>query len=242
MNVISKTDIGCVRTENQDKVITEKLEDNVTVAVLCDGMGGENSGSLASSLAVETVFERIKSGYRDDFDGNNIRNLLFSSVAAANAVVYENAQKNNNNIGMGTTCVAVICDGKSAYFVNVGDSRAYFISETSIIQITTDHTVVRMLLEQGSIQENELKTHPQKNYITKAIGVDTLVEPDYFEVPLGSGYRILLCSDGLTNYLEDTEIFDLSKETGADDFAEKLIAVAKERGGSDNITVAIITD
>lgn len=242
MNVISKTDIGCVRTENQDKVITKNLENNVAVAVLCDGMGGENSGSLAGSLAVETVFERIVSGYREDFDGNSIRNLLQSSVAAANAVVYENAQANNNNIGMGTTCVSVICDGKSAYVVNVGDSRAYFISDNGIIQITTDHTVVRMLLEQGSIQESELKTHPKKNYITKAIGVDSLVESDYFEVPISSGYRILLCSDGLTNYLEDSEILELSLSNNAENFAEKLIETAKERGGADNITVAIITD
>lgn len=240
MNVISKTDIGFVRTENQDKVITGNLGNNV-VAVLCDGMGGENSGSLASSLAVETVFERISSGYREDFDSNSIRNLLFSSVAAANAVVYENAQTNNNNIGMGTTCVSVICDDKTAYVVNVGDSRAYLISESGIIQITTDHTVVRMLLEQGSIQESELKTHPQKNYITKAIGVDTLVEPDYFEVPISSDNRILLCSDGLTNHLDDSEIFELSRENNADDFAEKLIETAKKRGGNDNITVAIIT-
>lgn len=241
MYVISKTDIGCLRTENQDKVITGNLGNDVAVAVLCDGMGGENSGSLASSLAVETVFERINSGYREDFDSNSIRNLLFSSVSAANAVVYENAQTDNKNVGMGTTCVSVICDEQTAYVVNVGDSRAYFISENGIIQITTDHTVVRMLLEQGSIQESELKTHPQKNYITKAVGANITVEPDYFEIPCSSGSKILLCSDGLTNYLEDSEILELSRENSVENFAEKLIETAKERGGNDNITVAIIT-
>ena len=242
MHVVAKTDIGHKRDENQDRVKFCALADNVTMAVLCDGMGGQNAGSEASELAVNIIYERIVAGYRPDSDFNSIRNLLISAVCAANAVIFDVAEKDSRKVGMGTTCVAVLTDKNMAHFVNVGDSRAYILGKDSIIQVTSDHTVVRFLYEQGQINENEIKSHPQRNYITKAVGVSLKVEPDYFEVELEPAARVLLCSDGLSNYCSDEEISKIVQYSDLNQAADRLIQLALANGGSDNITLALIGD
>ena len=243
MNVISNTNIGTNRAENQDRVKTNNLANNVIIAVLCDGMGGQNAGSEASELAVNIIYDRIIEGYREDFDTNSIRNLLISSVAAANAVIFDIAKNDNSKVGMGTTCVAMLATKNSAYLVNVGDSRAYIINDDGIVQVTSDHTVVRLLYQQGKIEEKDIKSHPQRNYINKAVGVEPNVEPDYFEINIPDNSKLLLCSDGLSNYCSDDEIFDIvSKNNIIETAGELLINLALDHGGNDNITLALITD
>lgn len=241
MNVIFDTNIGLNRAENQDRVIAKKLHSNTVLAVLCDGMGGENAGSEASELAVNIIFERIEAGYRPNADENSVRNLLISAAFAANALVYGDAQRNKTKIGMGTTCVIALVTSRLAHILNVGDSRAYLLDNERIIQITNDHTVVRLLYDEGKITEEEMRVHPQRNLITKAIGAEVEVSPDYFETDFYDGAKILLCSDGLSNYCSSFRMRELVGEIPPGAACEKLIEEALSNGGKDNITLAIIS-
>ena len=240
MKVYSASDIGLYRNENQDAVKCEEFEDAV-FAVLCDGMGGENSGMDASRITVDAVFGKFVAGYKDNFDANSIRNLLLSSISAANSIVYNTAQASFDKLGMGTTCVAafVKSDG-TAYIANVGDSRAYVADRDGITQITSDHTVVQMLYDKGEIDEERMKTHPQRNMLIKAVGVEKNVKPDYFETELPEDSVLLLCSDGLSGYCNDEDIYAIISNCEAEDTADKLINLALKKSGKDNITVALI--
>lgn len=240
LNVVCRTDVGFIREENQDRVRTGALVGNKYLAVLCDGMGGEKAGSIASEIAVNIIFDRIKDGYREDFGSNSLRNLMISAVNAANMVVYNEALSDPEKAGMGTTCVAAIVSDEYFSIVNVGDSRAYLISEGRMSQITTDHTVVNMLLEKGKIDIEEAKTHPQRNMITRAVGVAPDISIDYFENGnLFGDFRILLCSDGLSSYCESDDIYKAAVTSNLSAAADDLISLAKSMGGMDNITVAL---
>lgn len=244
MNVYSKTDIGLQREENQDTVWSEKLSDTACAAVLCDGMGGEKSGGLASQMAVDIISKRIKESFSEMMNRNSVRNLLITAVSAANSIVYETAQRELDHSVMGTTCVAAIVFGGCAYIVNVGDSRAYhlFVSgeDECIRQITRDHSHVRELVERGEITEEQAKTHPKRNKITRAIGADSSVTPDYFELDVNDGDMLLLCSDGLTSYGDDMDILDICFEVKREDCTEALVRYANNNGGHDNVSVAVI--
>ncbi|MDE6728138.1 MAG: protein phosphatase 2C domain-containing protein, partial [Oscillospiraceae bacterium] len=208
MNIYTKTDIGLVRTENQDSVWGEMLSPTACAAVLCDGMGGESEGGLASSIAVDVVSKRIKENFNEMMSRNTVRNLLITSVVAANTFVWDTARAKVHEV-MGTTCVAAIVFGGTAYIVNVGDSRAYHLftqgDDECIRQITKDHTHVQDLLDRGEISEDMIKKHPDRHKITRAIGADESVTPDYFELPLNPGDKILMCSDGLSSYGNDLD-------------------------------------
>lgn len=245
MNIFTKTDIGLVRTENQDNVWGEMLSPTACAAVLCDGMGGESEGGLASAIAVDIISKRIKESFSEKMSRNSVRNLLITAVNAANSIVYEEAQKRHENIVMGTTCVvAVVFDGR-AHIVNVGDSRAYqiFSTETDdcIRQVTKDHSHVQDLVDKGKITEEEAKHHPQGYIITRAIGADSSVTADYFEIELNEGEKILLCSDGLSSYGDDYDIMDICVYTKPEDTCEALVRYAIANGGNDNVSVAVIT-
>lgn len=235
MNVVAKTDIGFVRNENQDRVRAEKIDNDVVLAVLCDGMGGHNAGSDASELAVNTIFERISLGFKADYDCNKIRNLLVSAVCAANAVVFDASQKDESKSGMGTTCVLVLVKEGKAYFVNVGDSRAYIIDGANISQVTADHSMTSVYLDE------KLK-FVERKFITKAVGIEPKIEPDYFEFEIKQGAKILLCSDGLSNYCGENEMLEIISSQGMDDAVSSLIDFALKKGGNDNITVVLIGD
>lgn len=241
MNAVSRTDIGS-RKENQDRVKVAILNDNTAFAVVCDGMGGENAGGLASELAINMVYDRVTSGYREDFDSNNIKNLLTSAVGAANVVVYNAARDDESREGMGTTCVAAIVRDGVVHMVNVGDSRGYVFEHGCLNQVTTDHTVVRFLYEQGEIGEEEMRNHPLRNKITKAVGVVQSVDIDYFEISVSEGGVLLLCSDGLSNYCTNEVIAEYIGNYDADECADRLISHVIEQKGNDNITLALIKD
>lgn len=239
MNVYFDTNIGLSREENQDRVRTAVIDGGACFAVICDGMGGQNAGSEASERTINIVFDRITKVFRPDYESKSIRNLLISSVTTANSVVYDTAISSAEMKGMGTTCVAALVLGSKLYAVNVGDSRLYLINH-EIKQISKDHTVVMRMFENGEITREQLKNHPQRNYITKAVGVSANVVPDYFEFDLPENSALLLCSDGLSNYCDESFIFRTVKESAPEKVSEILIQKALENGGSDNITVAFM--
>ena len=242
MKYFSKSDIGLVRTENQDRVWTGALGENeeAVALVVCDGMGGENAGSCASQMTLDLMRERLESGFRPSNNRNFIRNLLITSVTAANSLVFDRARTEPDKRGMGTTCVAAIVCDERAYIINVGDSRCYHIFDESIQQITKDHTVIRKLIERGEITEEESKTHPRRNSITRAVGAAREITPDYFEIDLEQGQCLLLCSDGLHSYGDDAEIAGIIVNNPVQKCCDLLIDYALANGGRDNITVALI--
>ena len=242
MKYFSKSDIGLVRTENQDRVWTGALGENeeAVALVVCDGMGGENAGSCASQMTLDLMRERLESGFRSSNNRNFIRNLLITSVTAANSLVFDRAKTEPDKRGMGTTCVAAVVCNERAYIINVGDSRCYHIFDESIQQITKDHTVIRRLIERGEITEEESKTHPRRNSITRAVGAAREITPDYFEIDLEQGHSLLLCSDGLHSYGDDAEIAGIIVNNPIQKCCDLLIDYALANGGRDNATVALI--
>ncbi len=241
MKVYSKTDIGNFREENQDAVWTGELTDGAIAVILCDGMGGQNAGAVASSTTVQFVKERLEKGFRNDITRNQIRNLLITSVTAANSVVHDMALADPNKAGMGTTCVTAIVYNERAYIINVGDSRCYFFYDDNMQQITKDHTYIRKLVEKGIITYEESKTHPDRNKITKAVGVMGYLTPDYFELDVKKDDLLLLCSDGLSSYAEDSEIAQIVANTAVSKCCDQLIDYVNKHGGRDNVTVAVVS-
>ncbi|WP_295208721.1 Stp1/IreP family PP2C-type Ser/Thr phosphatase [Ruminococcus sp.] len=242
MFIASDTNIGKKRSENQDRVYTEFLAENTAVAVVCDGMGGASSGGVASQLAIDAVVSRIKENFRPDMKPNSIRNLMLTSVHYANTVVYDKSREDIDKNGMGTTCVAALVVDKMIYLVSVGDSRGYLLTDEGIKQITTDHTYVEMLFRSGQITREEAKNHHMRNVITKAVGVESDVEVDYFELEESGNFALLLCSDGLTNYCTDEQIYETVYGKNLEGAINDLINYANECGGKDNITAAVVAN
>lgn len=235
------TDIGLKREENQDAVRCEYYGHNV-LAVVCDGMGGERAGKEASAVAIEEFFQRFSAGYSESLDDEEIRKLLISSVSAANSVIYTRARFDFKNFGMGTTCVAAFINSKSAFIINVGDSRAYLITDNKLLRITTDHNVAALLYEKGQITEEEMEVHPQRHMLIRAVGVEKTVLPDTFILDYDDKISLLLCSDGLSGYCSDDEIYDVILNSSFDNVADELIKLALSKGGRDNVTVAVVSD
>lgn len=235
------TDIGLRREENQDAVRCEYFGHNV-LAVVCDGMGGERAGREASTIAISEFFQRFSNGYSESLGEDDIRKLLISSISAANSVIYTRARLDFKNFGMGTTCVAAFVTADRAFIANVGDSRAYLVSDTGLHQITTDHNVASFLFEQGKITEEEMEAHPQKHMLTRAVGVEKTVLTDTFILTYEDKISLLLCSDGLSGYCGDDEIYDVLSKTDIDSATDSLIQLALDKGGRDNVTVAVIRE
>lgn len=235
------TDIGLRREENQDAVRCEYFGHNL-LAVVCDGMGGERAGKEASAIAIEEFFQRFSAGYSESLSDDEIRKLLASSISAANSVIYTKARFDFKNFGMGTTCVAAFVNSKTAFIVNVGDSRAYLITDSGLHRITTDHNLAFLLYEQGKISEEEIETHPQKHMLVRAVGVEKTVTPDTFILDYEDKISLLLCSDGLSGYCSDDEIYEVITKAPFDDVADELIKLGLSKGGRDNITVAVVSD
>lgn len=235
------TDIGFKRDENQDAVRCEYFGHNI-LAVVCDGMGGERAGKEASTIAIDEVFQRFSADYRESLDDDEIRKLLISSISAANSVIYTRARMDFRSFGMGTTCVAAFITDKTAFIANVGDSRAYLITDKNLLKITNDHNVAAMLYDQGRITEEELLDHPQRHMLVRAVGVEKTVLTDTFLLDYEDKISLLLCSDGLSGYCTDDEIYDVILNSPFDDVADKLIELALSKGGRDNVTVAVISD
>ena len=241
MRITAKSDIGKVRTSNQDSYSAGELSDGVAWAIVCDGMGGAAGGSVASSTSVRMISHTLSECYRGGLKPLSIYNILESGIAGANACLYEMAQKDESLSGMGTTCVAAIVDSGKVYVAHVGDSRAYIISaDGKLTQLTRDHSMVQDLVECGELTPEEAKNFPGKNIITRAIGVDSRVAVDFVEYDFAHNDILILCTDGLTNYVSDDEIVSVAGFSNCFEYAEKLVDLANENGGGDNITVVSI--
>lgn len=237
MKFFSMTDVGVVRQVNQDYVFAsdKPLGMLENLFVVADGMGGHQAGDYASKYTVEVLQKQIR-----EFTGNDVERNLVDAIAKANRAILQAAAEDEHLKGMGTTVVAATIRGQMMYFANVGDSRLYLINQ-GITQLTKDHSLVEEMVRLGGIRPEEAKHHPDKNIITRAIGAKKDVEVDYYEHRLKMGDLILMCTDGLSNLVEDEEIFHLVQ--GARDIVEatvSLVDTAKSNGGTDNIGVVLI--
>lgn len=239
MNVYAKTDIGKTRETNQDAFDTGYFNDGTVWAVVCDGMGGVSGGQVASSLCIDKTVNAIKRSYRENMTVNNVKNMLVSAINAANSYVFDESLKDRELKGMGTTIVAVVIVNNIAVVAHVGDSRAYIVNDT-IKQITKDHSYVQLLVDNGKITLEEAEKHPDKNIITRAIGIEGFVDVDVDIVDIKDEDILLLCTDGLNGYVRDDDILKTVKEYG-DSSTEKLVETANLNGGHDNITVVLIS-
>ncbi len=238
MKISAKTDIGAFRESNQDDYQAGLFENGDAWAVVCDGMGGVSGGQVASRICVERVSDAIKRGYRDNMTIKTAQNLLNSAICAANSAVFSQAQGERELRGMGTTVVAVMVIKGMAVIAHVGDSRAY-IFHNNMELITKDHSLVQYLFDTGKITEEEAKVHPDRNIITRAVGILSFVDVEFDLAELGKDKGILICTDGLSGSLEADEMLDIIKEN-ADSSAEKLVEKAIEAGSRDNITAVLL--
>ena len=241
MQYWAMTDAGCVRTQNQDTYQIEKLGKNSLLCLVCDGMGGAKSGNVASALAAEVFVDDIRRTWKEGMEQAQIDQMLQAAVKLANFTVYDQGQQFEEFSGMGTTLVAMLIADRTVTVVNVGDSRAYRINEGGIHKITVDHSVVEMMVLRGELTPEEARTYPGKNYITRAIGTETIAESDLFHLDLERGDFLLLCSDGLTNIMDEQEIlFEVVHGEEKDKCCQQLMDIAKSRGAPDNVTCVLV--
>lgn len=235
------TDPGCTRTQNQDTYQIEKLDRNTLLCVVCDGMGGAKSGNVASTLAVDVFVQEVKRTWVTGMDPDKADQMLKNAVKLANFTVYDQAQQFEEFTGMGTTLVAVLIHNKFATVVNVGDSRAYSIKQDGVRQLTKDHSLVQMMVARGELTPEQARTYPGKNLITRAIGTESVVECDVFHSRLDGGECLLLCTDGLSNLVDEQEIlFEVVHGNNKRSSCERLLDIAKNRGAPDNVTCVLI--
>ncbi len=241
MIAYGKTDKGIVRSNNQDNFACGVFDDGAAWAVVCDGMGGVIGGDIASSIAVETAKKVIAENYKPRYDSRHLKKIFAEAASAANTAVYEKAKETPDLMGMGTTIVIAIVKKGKAHIAHAGDSRAYILNDTAR-PVTKDHSVVQELVDCGRITPEAALNHPHRNIITRALGVGKDITVDFETHRLSSGERVLICSDGLTNCVSDTDLALLSKQSSGEVLPEKLIEAANSNGGFDNITAVIICE
>ncbi len=241
MRIFSKTDKGRLRNDNQDAYFAGRISDSAVFAVVCDGMGGANAGNIASENAVRHISEYIIRSYRDSMDITELEKTVRNAVKSANIELFDMSASEQALSGMGTTAVIALIKDGEAVIANVGDSRIYLVNE-NIKQLTRDHSVVQSLIESGKITPEDAKYHPRKNVITRAIGAEGSVTADSSVIRLNRGDSLLLCTDGLSNYLDDNEILGVFKNTDISAVPEALVERANSNGGGDNITVVTLTE
>lgn len=228
------SDIGNIRELNEDYFgYHEDFEKKIYI--VADGMGGHNAGEVASKLAVDTTIEYINSICSLE----NLEKILKEAVEFSNKKIYEVSKTNVSLNGMGTTLTACLINSGKMAVANVGDSRCYVIDRLGIHQITKDHSLVQELLDSGSITEEEAAVHPNKNIITRALGTAPKVDVDTYLVDLKDVYKVMLCTDGLSNSLTSEEMYDIIISNTNTSACHKLTELSKQRGGKDNITVII---
>ena len=240
MNVFGITHRGAVRKENQDRIRYSQLGGDILTAVLCDGMGGANAGSVTSTIASDTFMSHAANSIDATSTPSDMHTILTEAANYANIKVYDRAFADFACMGMGSTLVGLLVNGKRACVVNVGDSRAYLIGKRRITQITRDHSLVEDMVSRGKITRAQALNHPQRNIITRAIGVEASVSSDLFDIKLSSGNRILLCSDGLSNLISSEEMLLISGNSQTPEkTCEALLELALKRGAPDNVTVFV---
>lgn len=243
MRIYAKTDIGRVRSSNQDYLREVRINE-YTLCIVCDGMGGAAGGSTASSEASSAFASYVESKLLSGEKSENFEEVMRSAVDVANKHVYRMATESRELTGMGTTICALLTDGKTVWAVSVGDSRIYAFSDGKTVRISHDHSYVQALIDSGAITEKEALTHPNKNIITRAVGTGENVECDSYVMDFAVD-AFLLCTDGLTNYVSDDELNRVFCQylNDGEGLVDTLTESANSAGGGDNITVmAIISD
>jgi serine/threonine protein phosphatase PrpC len=237
MNVetVARTDVGRVRDHNEDSVLTAACGEGALVAV-ADGMGGHRAGDVASEVALEAFTGAVEDGLDA---GTAVPDALTAAAVDADEAVTDRAESDSEQASMGTTLVGAYVEEDAATVVNVGDSRAYHVTDGAIEQVTVDHSMVQQLVESGVIEPDEAATHPQRNVVSQALGASESVDPDTFDLELTG--TLLLCSDGLTEEVPDPAIREVI--SGSDDLAaaaDELIDRSNDAGGSDNVSVVLV--
>lgn len=240
MNIFGKTDIGLKRESNQDAFAFHALSEDVLWAVVCDGMGGAKGGNIASEIAVARITEQMDSGVRAEMSEASVKSLLTGAIENANLDIYNRALADPELAGMGTTVVLALILGQRAYVAHIGDSRAYLISQKECSQITVDHSMVQLMVDMGRLTEDEAKSHPNKNVITRALGIEPNVDMDFKTYTHAEDEILLLCSDGLTNFLDEKEIEEISLHSDLSLVPGLLVERANHHGGGDNITAVVM--
>lgn len=235
MHVNSLTDTGLVRKSNEDKYLADKSRGLFVVA---DGMGGHEAGEIASSLAIQTLDKFLTWERISQKNGQ----ILKEAIEAANALIYQEAKHNTDCSGMGTTITAAIFTEEKLWIAHIGDSRAYLVRDQDIELLTQDHSLVGELVRQGELTETEALKHPHRNVLTRALGIESEVEVDLIEKDLKSGDILLLCTDGLSNLVNDQEILEKILINGENlkSTVNQMVKLALDRGGIDNITVVLV--
>ena len=224
---------------NQDIFCVHRFDDQQGFAVVCDGMGGQSAGNVASEMTCQAVMNALVDAVEHD-PACDIEPMLVEAVKEANRTVYTRSVTEAGYRGMGTTIVAAFVRNETAYCVHVGDSRIYLFREGKLSQITRDHSLVWELMEKGEITQEEMRAHPNRNMITRAVGVSLRLDVDSIVISLLPGDKLLLCSDGLTNMIDDQRIASLLRAYGGQYLCDVLIEEARKAGGTDNITAAVI--
>ncbi len=236
----AKSDLGKVREMNQDYYYISNSLDEVQLYLLADGMGGYNGGEIASKLAVQTAKNYIENNFKEiEKDRDSIIQLLGSSMEYANMVVYEKSKENAELQGMGTTLEICLIYNNKVYIGHVGDSRIYRIRKGFIRKLTQDHSYVQKLVADGTITKEEAAHHPQKNMLMKALGCNAFVEPDVMVKGFLKDDILIMCSDGLTNMVDQETIYKLASKN-IEQAPKDLVELANNNGGYDNITVVVI--
>ncbi len=219
----------------------DQLDENCSLCVVCDGMGGAKSGNVASSMAVEVFNQEIRATWKPGMSREDTENMLRCAVKLVNFAIYDQAAQFADFAGMGTTMVAALVEGSTATVVNVGDSRAYHISHDGIRKVTQDHSIVQLMVDRGELTEEEAKSYPGKNLITRAIGTDATVECDLFPLEVERGDCVLLCTDGLSNLLDEQEIlFEVAHDQQRENSCQRMLEIALNRGAPDNVTCLLL--
>ena len=237
MQVWGITDRGAVRQQNQDAYAVKVLEDGRVIALVCDGMGGARAGNVASTMAVELFMEEFLKADQD----SPVEERMGHAASVANQAVFRRSASDADCAGMGTTMVAVLAGAGEAVILNEGDSRCYHINSEGIILVTRDHSLVEDLVERGELTREQARTHPHRNLITRALGAEPMLMADCFHQPLAEGDYLLLCSDGLSNVINEQEVLYEVIHGGEDaQCCQRLLDIALSRGAPDNVTAVLV--
>ena len=240
LSVLGATHIGSMRAENQDTYLFGLVDEQRCYGGVCDGMGGENAGGYASQLARQALCEALEKAQWSEITPQNVKHLLVSAAVGANSRINEQAHQNPHQQGKGTTQAHAVILQDTLYCVHAGDSRIYTIADDTIKQLTVDHTVVQFLIDSGELTAAAAENHPQRHFITRALGVAEQIDLEYGEYPLDGQQYVVLATDGLYNSLQPEQIIDFTRQAVARRDAQLLVDAANEYGGSDNITAVII--
>lgn len=244
MNFTVESDIGLKRTINEDRVAFCTRADHFELAILADGMGGHNAGDVASEMAISEMQRLFEQAAAEDLATAELRKLwLAKTVSHINAEIYRYSLLHEGCQGMGTTLIAAIFDKLQCTISHVGDSRVYHFTQEEVTLITRDHSYVNILVESGEISEEEAQHHPQKNFILKALGTERSIQPDFYDVTLRPHSYLLICSDGLSNKLSVAEMVAIiTLPLSLQEKGKKLVQLANDSGGEDNISLVLLTD